>query len=53
MTEEQKQTLATLLEAGVPLADIAKEMGMAFGTLKIRMAESGLKIKRVLVEESR
>lgn len=52
MTDEQKRKFSELLEKDLPLSDIAKELGMAFGTLKIRMAESGLKIKRVLVDGS-
>ena len=53
MTDEQKQDFKRLLETtSLPLAEIAKELGMAYGTLKLRMAESGLKIKRVLVDST-
>jgi DNA-directed RNA polymerase specialized sigma24 family protein len=50
MTDEQKQQLLKLLETtDLPLTEIAKEMGMSFGTLKLRMAESHLKVGRTLI----
>ena len=53
MTDEQKQKIKHLVETtSLPLESIAKELGMAYNTLRLRMAENGLKIKRVLVDGS-
>lgn len=53
MNEEKKTLLKKLIEeTSLGFVAIAKELGMGSDTLKLRMAESGLKIKRVLVDGS-
>lgn len=53
MDEQKKARLKELVEnTSLGFEAIAKEMGMGFNTLKLRMAENGLQIKRVLVDRS-
>ena len=50
LNDEQKVRLQELLDTDAPLAEIAQEMGMSYHTLRLRMAEDGLRIRRVLVD---
>lgn len=53
MGDELRSKLKQLVEeTDKGLVEIAKELGIGHTTLKLRMAENGLKIKRVLVESS-
>lgn len=53
MDETKKAELKRLVEeSNLGFEAIAKELGMGFQTLKLRMAENGLKIKRILVDST-
>lgn len=53
MDKEKKEKLKRLIEeTSLGFVAIAKELGMGSDTLKLRMAENGLQIKRVLIDGS-
>ena len=48
LSDEQKAKLKDLLGTDLTLKEIAGELGMAYNTFRVRLAESGLRIARVL-----
>lgn len=50
MTDDQVARMKELLDTEMTMAEIAAELGMSYHTFRIRVAERGIKIKRVAVE---
>lgn len=52
MNDEIKKRIASLLWQGKTLREVGKESGSSYHTMRLKLAESGLEIKSVLVDRA-